>query len=195
MLCVSLKPYVRPSCAPVTGGISDILLFDIDDFNFTQAAAVAGQLPGYSAAALRTGATAVGGALLYQMTFKDGEAEWKFTQSNTNSPTWAHEFDFFLEDNSQALTNALEALDSAGSCCGLGIVMRLKNGKIFVAGEKWVNANSAVKFRIKQDGTTGGSGKAVGDNNGAAVVLKGESSRNLYEYTGTWATIEALTTA
>lgn len=190
MICFQLKKYER-LCAPVTGGISDILFFDADDLNFTQAAATDGALPAYSAAALRTGAT---GVVLFPMTFKDGEAEWKYTQANANSPVWSHELDFSLEDNSQALTNALQALDSAGSCCGLGAIIRLKNGKIFVMGEKWVNANSVVKFKLKQDGTTGGSGKAVGDFNGAAVVIKGESARNLYEFTGAWSTVEAFTT-
>lgn len=58
MLCVQLKNYTR-ACGGVTGGISDILVFDPNDFNFTQGADVAGAKAPYSAMALRTGSGAV----------------------------------------------------------------------------------------------------------------------------------------
>jgi hypothetical protein len=55
-----------------------------------------------------------------------------------------------------------------------------------------LNAVSITRFIIKQDGSDGTSGKLYDDLNGGNIVLKGAYSRNLYEYTGTWASVEAL---
>lgn len=189
MLCVSLKPYTR-ACGAVTGGISDIAIFDPNDLDFTQAAAVDGVAQPYTAVAERDG---VDGISIFSISFQPDEAEWTFTQSVTGcSTSYEHEFIFQLPENSQALTTFQAALDAAGCCCGIGFIMRMNSGKIFVAGEKYVNAASIQKFIIKQDGSEGGSGKLFADFNGANIHLKGTYLRNLYEYTGTWASIELL---
>jgi hypothetical protein len=57
MLCVQLKNYTR-ACGGVTGGISDILTFDPNDFNFTQAGPISGVAQPYTAVSLRTGSGA-----------------------------------------------------------------------------------------------------------------------------------------
>lgn len=305
MLCITLKSYER-DCAPVTGGISDILVFDPDDFNFTQAGAINGVNQPYSAVALRAGATGtgataatgtvtitavgadgdiinvyapaeLGGALIgtftktaaettvtllaaalhaaidagtathgysasniagaitvtapaslgatintMQMIVDDGgtitatkaafsggvtgaggkmflikflrdEAEWTWKQTVKGcSVKYEHAFNFQLPENSQNLTTFMEALDAASCCCGLGMVIRLNDGKIFVAGEKYVNASSIARFTVLNNGSSGGSGKLYDDFNGGNMVLTGPYKRSLYEYTGGWEDIEAL---
>lgn len=189
MTCVQLQAYQR-ACGSVSGGISELAIFDPFDFMFTQGALTAGVMPAYTAVALRDEATT---GKMYAVTFQQDEAEWKYTQSVKGcSVKWDHEFDFQLPDNSNTLTNFQTALDAAGCCCGLGIIFRLNNGKIFVAGEKFVNDATIPRFTIKQDGTSGGSGKLIDDFNGANMVFKGSFTRNLYEFTGTWDTITAL---
>ena len=192
MLCISLKAYTR-ACAPVTGGISDILVFDPSDMNFTQAAPVSGSASPYSAIALRAGATAEGGAKMFNISFLRDEADWNWTQSVKGCSTkYEHKFGFQLPENSQTLTTFLQALDSASCCCGLGMIIRLNDGRIFVAGEKYVNGSAISRFTIVQNGSTGGTGKLYDDFNGGNIVLVGPYSRNLYEYNGDWADIEAL---
>ena len=193
MLCYTLKGYAR-ACAPTTGGISDILIFDPNDVIFTQGAAVDGVLPGYTAVALSDGAAATVDDVIFNIiNFNYQEAEWKYKQAAKGSQTtYSHELDFSLGDNSQLLTTFQQALDAAAYCCGLGLIIRLNSGRIFVAGEKFVNATSIPRFQMQQDGTSGGSGKAFADENNGDIVLKGDYSRNLFEYTGTWASLLAL---
>lgn len=192
MLCVSLKPYSR-ACGGVTGGISDLGIFDPNDLNFTQPAAIDGVAQAYSAVAERDG---VDTPSVFLVSFQVDEGEWTFTQSVTGcSVKYEHEFVFQLPENSQALTTFQQALDAAGCCCGLGLVFRMNNAKVFVAGEKYVNGASISKFTVKQDGSEGGSGKLFDDFNGANIHFKSSYSRNLFEYVGGWDDIEALATA
>lgn len=189
MLCVSLKQYSR-ACSAVTGGISDIAVFDPNDLDFTQAAAVEGVAQPYSAVAERDG---VDGISIFSITFQQDEAEWTWAQSITGcSVSYEHEFIFQLPENSHQLTTFQQALDAAACCCGIGFIFRMNNGKIFVAGEKYVNASSIQRFTLKQDGSEGGSGKLFGDFNGGNIHLKGTYLRNLYEFTGAWSAIELL---
>ncbi len=192
MLCVQLKNYTR-ACGAVTGGISDIVIFDPNDFDFTQAAKVAGVSQPYTAVALREGATSAGGAKVFLINFQQDEAEWTWKQSVTGCSTkYEHEFKFQLPENGMNLTTFLEALDAASCCCGLGMAIRLNSGKIFLAGEKYVNSSAQPRFTLKNDGSEGGSGKLYDDFNGGNITLKGSYSRNLYEYTGGWEDFEAL---
>jgi len=189
MLCVTLTGYTRP-CGGTTGGISDILIFDPSDFNFTQTTAK----DPYSAVALRTGATAEGGGKFFPINFQDKEAEWTWKQSKGTACAvkYEHEVKLMLVENSNTLTNFLQSLDAAGCCCGIGMIIRLNTGKTFVAGEKYVNAASIPKFTIAQDGSDGTSGKNFDDGNVGNIVLKGDYSRNLREFTGAWSALEAL---
>ncbi len=192
MLCITLQEYVR-ACGPVTGGISDILVFDPSDFDFTQVAPVAGVAQPYSAIARQTGATEPLGGNMFNVTFLRDEAAWDWKQSVKGCSTkYEHTFAFQLPENSQQLTTFLQALDSASCCCGLGMIIKLNDGRIFVAGEKFVNGSSIGRFTITQNGSTGGSGKLYDDFNGGNIVLVGPYSRNLFEYDGPWADIEAM---
>jgi hypothetical protein len=192
MICVDLLPYIR-TCGNVSGGIANIVIFDPNDVNFTQGAAVDGVLPAYTVIALRTGAT---GTPMQAISFQKDEAEWKWTQSRKGcSIKYEIEVDFQLAQNSQALTTFLAALDAAACCCGLGVFIKMNDGKIFIAGEKYVNAAEVVGIQLVQDGSTGGSGKLFDDPNVGNIVLKGSYNRSLYEYTGAWSTVTALTAA
>lgn len=189
MLCVTLKLYER-ACGGVTGGISDVGIFDPNDLDFTQAAAINGEAQPYTAVAERPGVITPS---IFVFNFQADEGEWTWTQSVTGcSVKYEHEFIFQLPDNSHLLTVFQQALDAAGCCCGIGMVIRLNSGKIFIAGEKFVNGASISKFTIKQDGSEGGSGKLFDDFNGGNIHFKGSYSRNLYEFSGAWSAIEAI---
>jgi len=192
MLCFNPTGYTR-ACGGVTGGVSDVAIFDPADFDFTQAADVDGVKQPYSAVALRDGATAADGAKMYVINFQDEEAEKTTNQAVTGcTVTYTHEWILSLPDNSQGLTTFLESIDAGGCCCGIGIAYRMNSGKIFIAGEKYVNGSAIPKFRIKQDGSDGTTGKLMSDENVYNLHLKGTYSRNLYEYSGTWDSIVAL---
>jgi hypothetical protein len=183
MLCITLTSYNAP-CGVTSGGVSDIWVFDPSDFNWSQTT-TAGVLQPYSAVALRPGATAAGGGKMFPMKFQRKEAEFKFKHS-INGCSVKYEFDLSaqLPNLSNDLTNFLRSLDSAGCCCGLGLVILLNSGKIFVLGERYVNGNALPYFEVKMDGTEGGSGKKFEDFNGANVMFKGEYSRMAYEFSG-----------
>lgn len=195
MLCVTFLNYLR-TCAPLSGGISDILAFDPDDFTFTQAAAVDGVEQPYTAVALRTDAVAADGALMFAIQFTRDEAEWTWKQSVKGcNVKYEHTLTFQLPENSQTLTTFMQALDAASCCCGIGLIIRLITGKILVAGEKYVNDASIPRFTMINNGSSGGSGKLQDDFNGGTLVLTGSFSRSLFEFTGDWADLEALETA
>ena len=191
MICVNLASYTAP-CATTTGGVSDIWIYDPSDFNWTQTV-TAGVAGPYTAVALRTGATSAGGAKMFPVKFQRKEAEFKFKHSK-NGCSVKYEFDLSaqLPNLSQSLTNFLQQLDSAGCCCGLGIVVQLNSGVVFVLGERFVNNNAIPYFEITMDGTDGGSGKKFEDFNGANVMFKGEYSRMAYTFSGGAAAIIAL---
>lgn len=189
MLCVSLKGYSR-ACGGVTGGISDVAIFDPNDLNFTQAAAIDGVAQPYTAVAERDDVVTPS---VFLISFQVDEGEWTWTQSVTGCAVkYEHEFIFQLPENSQSLTAFQQALDAAGCCCGIGMAIRMNSGKVFLAGEKYVNDASIPRFTMKQDGSEGGSGKLFDDFNGANIHFKGSYSRNLFEFTGGWEAIEAL---
>jgi len=191
MLSITLSSYSRP-CGGVTGGISDLWIFDPSDFNFTQTA------PGdpYTVVARRAGATFVGGAKMFPIKFEKKEAEYKFKQSRNGCSTkYDLEISARLPELSNDLTNFLSNLDVAGCCSGLGIVFLMNTGKILVAGERYVNADIIPYFEVVMDGTEGGTGKKFEDFNGATVMFKGEYSRGLREFTGGVSVISGFETA
>lgn len=196
MLCVKLKSYTA-ACAATSGGVANIWFFDPADFNFTQDAAAADGTPGeYTAVALRAGATAAGGALMYPVSFQRKEAEFTAKQSVSGcSVKWDYELTMQLPNISHDLNTFLMSLDAAGCCCGVGVVIRLNSGKVFVAGERFVNTEQIPYFELKQDGSEIGSGKQFSDFNGAKLTIKGEYSRPPFEFTGGVSVITALETA
>jgi hypothetical protein len=193
MLSISLRSFDR-ECSPTTGGISDIWIFDRDDFNFTQAAATNGDLPAYSAIALREGATAEGGALLYHVDFSDKSAEYRYAQSLNNevSVKVEHTVEFLMADLDNFITQWNVKVDAAAACHGIGVIVRLNSGKIFVLGEKYVNDERQLDWKMKQNGSTGTSGKLREDVNGQTTLLVGDFGRTAYEYSGSVSSLESL---
>jgi hypothetical protein len=180
MLCVTLKSYTKP-CGGVSGGVSRIWVFDPTDFNFTQ---VAKNDP-YTVIALRDGATAAAGAKIFPINFQRKEAEFKFKHTITGCSV---KYEFDISAQLPGLTNDLTAylmsLDTAGCCCGLGLIIELNTGVVLVIGERYVNASLIPYFEVKMDGTDGTSGKKFEDFQGANVMFKGEYNRPAFEYTG-----------
>lgn len=192
MLCTKLYNYTE-ACKIVAGGISNILIFDPADFNFTQAAPNAdGTINPYTAIALNAGATAAAGAKMLAISFKNGQAQYTW---NKNADTAAYEHTLNLTKRSVAgitLTNFLMSLDAATECCGIGVIIRTNDNKIFVMGEKYVNNSEIIGFNVRHGASTGDSGQAFSDASVANIQLIGSYSRLLNEYTGTWASVEAL---
>lgn len=185
MLCVTLTAYKR-ACSGVTGGLSRLWVFDPADFDFTQAKTD----DPYTVVARRMGAAT---AKMYPIKFQFKEAERTWKQSvKSCSVKYEHEIKAQLPQLSNDLTVFLKTLDSAGCCCGLGFIIQHNDGKIFVMGEKYVNASAIPFFEVKMDGSDGASGKLYDDFNGANVVVKGDYSRDLYEFTGGATAIEGF---
>lgn len=185
MICVQLAGYQR-SCGAVTGGLSDVGVFDPFDLNFTQA----GAGDPYTAVAERDGSVAPS---IYMISFLVDNGEFTIKQSVSGcSVKYEMEWILQLADLNNDIVNFLQNLDAAGCCCGLGVIFRLNSNKIFVAGERYVNDAAITKFIIKNDGTDGTSGKLLDDFNGINLHLKGSYSRMPLEYTGTWESLEAL---
>lgn len=196
MLQFKLRPINRV-CKGLSGGVARIWIYDPEDFAFTQAAddAVTGPQP-YTAIALRTGAVAEDGAKLFPIPFskKGNEAEYRYTQSRKGRANKVeHNLEFFLDDIDQTLAQWNKAVDDAGACNGIGMLIQLNSGKILVAGEKWIGTTQVdIPLVMTQDGSTGTSGKLYDDPNGQTTLMKGDYSRNLYEFTGGLASLIAL---
>jgi hypothetical protein len=193
MLSIQLKSFTRV-CAQTTGGVSRIWIFDRDDFNFTQGAADAnGDLPAYSAIALRAGAIADDGALLYPVLFEEKTAEYRYTQSlNGSSSKYEHTVEFLMPDLGHFITQWNDKVDAAAACHGIGMIVEFNSGKIVVLGEKYVNNARITEWRMKQNGSTGTTGKLFEDPNGQTTLLVGDFKRGSYEYSGSAASLEAL---
>lgn len=152
---------------------------DPSDFNFTQTTATSG----YSAIALRTGATTAAGAKLYEISFNENEASYKWAQSrNGCAVKYEHTIEAQLPQLSQGLTTWLMSIDAAGCCCGLLLFMIFNDGSIKVIGEKYVNGAMIPKFNVKMTGASGDSGKKFDDFNGANVVFKADYSRASFDF-------------
>lgn len=194
MVCVTLQAYSR-ACSTVTGGLSDIVIFDPLDINFTQAT-VSDVVGPYTVAAASAAATALatGDPLVFVLNFlvNTGERVWKMSVKGC-SVTYDHEVHCQLPQLSNALTDFLGSIDSGGCCCGVGVAVRHNDGKIFILGERLVNTLEIPRWIMQQDGSDGATGKIFQDYNGVNLVLKGSYLRDAYEYTGTWAALLALT--
>lgn len=196
MLSITLKSFDR-ECAATSGGVSKVWIYDRDDWNFTQAAAdVDGNLPAYDAIARRVGADAASGALLFPVIFQDKEAEYRYTQSLTGSSVkYDHILEMLLPDIGHFITQWNQKVDAAAACHGIGIIVRLNSHKTLVLGEKYVNDAEIDEWKMKQNGSTGTSGKLREDPNGQTTLLTGDFDRGAYEYSGTLASLTAFESA
>lgn len=182
MLCVEHTRLSR-KCAPSSGGISRILIFDPSDFSFTQDP----NTKAYTAVVRRPGAeTGPNLGFFYDIPFKRKEAERTFSQSlgTSGATKYTHTVTALIAALGQDLTNFLSNLDAASYCCGLGIIIEHNDGKVFVMGEQYVDDIPIPLFWVEHNGTEGGTGKLFDDSNGATIKFVGDYSRELNEFKG-----------
>lgn len=141
---------------------------------------------GYTSAPTVTIAPPAVSGIMLPINFQREEAEYKFTQSRKGcSVKYEHSLEFLLPDLSHTITTWNASVDAAGCCCGIGLAIQFNSGKIFIAGERFVNGDAIdIPLYMQQDGSTGTSGKLLDDVNGETAILKGSYPRKLYEYTG-----------
>ena len=186
MIGCTIKGY-KPTCSAIVGGIGQLYVGDANDFDFTEGEADAsGDPTGYVSVAYMTGATSVGGAYLYEITSIIDNLSVDISQSNSEgtSSEYAYEIKARAAQLCQAMTNFTKKLDAASVCCQLLFVWISNDGKVFVAGEKYVNGVQIPRFRFKQDGSKFQSGKLFKDFNGGDLSFKGNYLRLPYEFTG-----------
>lgn len=188
--CAKIIKYVPSTCQVVPGGVAQIFLFDATLFDFTQAAPSAGVIAPYTAITDLGTSTKI-----YGVKFTRMQAELSYSQSNKDgvAPLYKHQLMFPVPDINMLTAQWSTLVDSQGYCCGVGMVIILNSGRIFIMGENSVNGvNLAVPFYTFQDGSKATSGKKMDDQNQNAVTITGEYNRPLIEYTGTLASIVAL---
>jgi hypothetical protein len=194
MLGVSVSGFIH-ACQVVTGGVSDLYVGDAEDFDFTAGAAdTHGDDVGYTALARRSGATAGGGAYLYPIVSVIETLGVEISQSNADGSATAYEYVITarLLQMSQQMTIFGKKLDAASVCGELVFVWRNNDGKIFVAGEKWVSGSKIQRFHFRQDGSKIQSGKKFTEFNGNDLSLKASYLRGPYEFTGGISSIEVF---
>ena len=194
MLSVDVTGYA-PSCTTSVGGVSTLLVGDAIDFNFTAGTPNAdGSSSGYSAIALRTGATLADGSGFYEILSLQDSIGVEISQANSEFASSSYDYAITSKAAQfcQGLTDFAMKMDTA-SICGQLIFIWIDNvGKIFVAGERYVGGNVIPKFRFKMDGTKLSSGKKFADFNGGDLSFKATYLRGPMEFTGGVAAITAL---
>lgn len=185
MLNVVFQKYTR-TCSSVAGGISRIWAYDPADFNWTETAT--GTAPvlvvkKYSAIVRNTGATFAGGARMFPIpvipeeSFRTG----KQTSRKGCGTRWEHEVTCQIPQLSGEMEGYLQSLADASCCAGIGLVIEHFDGKLFSAGEAWVNTVTIPTFKMYMDGVETESGKVLDDFNGATLKFKGAYTRELRE--------------
>lgn len=191
MLGVSVTGYIQ-SCTNNSGGISRLWLGDSEDFNLTSGTNGA-QKDGYTAVARRTGATHAAGADLFEMILQEDSGKVTITNSEANgSAQWAYDIEGQLIQVQQSMIDFAQKLDSASLCGQLIWVWQDNNGKIWVAGEKWVDASNIVKFKIRQNGSVIDYGQQLNTFNGMNFKALGNYTRPAYEFTGGFTALSAM---
>lgn len=115
-------------------------------------------------------------------------------QSNADGSVsaWEYTISAKLAQWKQQMTNFNKRLDAAASCCELVFLMQLNDGTWLVAGEKYVDGNKIVPFKLRQDGSKIYSGLKFTDPNGQDLSIKGTYSRPPYEFIGGTQAVDAL---
>lgn len=185
MLCKTPAALAKV-CNNTASGVSKAWLFDPLDFTWTQPTATNGS-GALTVVARATGATAIGGALMYPVILdnKDNASEYTAKRSSKNrKPKYEHNLNLKYEALSQTFTDWLTAID-ATACCGVGIVMLLNNGKILIAGQRVIGGTEiAYPLQMLLDDGTFTSGKATDDFQGGDLNFKGDHNLPLNEFTG-----------
>lgn len=183
-LCATLQSNKRAVCDNTAGGIAKLYLFDPYDFTFDTPAGDDTHFNAYH----QFNTSFPNLHLFYELAFQNGEANYTMKQSSKKGQAtlYEHEITFTAPNVSMLQTQFNIQIDAAGGCCGVGVVIVLNSGKIFIAGEKVMNYEEIINpLHLFMDGTTGNSGKQYSDINGTTVSFKGTWTRPLIEYTGT----------
>lgn len=183
--------YAPAVCSIISGGISNIYVADATLWDFTQAAPVSSVTQPYTAI------TDLGtSSKIYPIQFETMAAEYDFDMKNENgvSPAYTHKCMFNVPRVNMLATQWGMLINQQGYCCGILVIMITNSNDILIMGEGSVNAAPLVpKFSVYQDGTKGGTGKKAADKNTVGVTLTSiEYFRPLIQYTGTVASITAL---
>lgn len=190
-------------CGNIPGGVSKAWIFDAAAYDFTQAdvapldGAGSFDAPGaYTAIAPVTGAPA-GNTRFYRLEFERKTAEYTYQQSRKGCASkYEHQFEFKFNGITHAVTGWQMAMDAAACCGRLGMVLQLNSGKFIVLGEQIVGGVEVdVALELVQDGSSGGTGKLIDDENTNTIIFKGDHTRGVFEYTGTLASLIALEAA
>jgi hypothetical protein len=191
MIGVTVAGYTQ-TCTTNSGGISRLWVGDAEDFNLTSGTTNA-QTSGYSAIARRTGATHVGGADLFEIVLLEDSGKANITQSIQNgSAQWAYALEGQLLYVQQTMIDFAMKLDAASLCGQLIWVIQDNNGKLWVIGEKWVDASAIVKFKVKQDGSVVDFGQALNSFHGMNFKAQGNYRRPAYEFTAGFTALSAM---
>lgn len=186
MIKCAIKGYT-PICASIVGGVGNLYVGDANDFDWTEGAPDPdGDPTGYDAVAYRPGATAPGGAYLYEIKSVIDTILVDITQSNPESTSseYAYEIKARAAKLCQSMTNFAKKMDAASVCCQLVFVWINNDGSVMVAGEKYVNGVQIPAFRFKQDGSKYSTGQKFSSFNGGDLLFKGTYLRLPYEFTG-----------
>lgn len=178
--------------ATVSGGAVTGITITSGGSGYTSAPTVSFGGPGTGATA--TAALSTGGANLFTISSIQDFLSVDIAQSNADgsSSSYAYTITARLAQMSQAMGVFATKIDAASLCCQLVFIWRDNNGKIFVVGEKYVDANILTRFSFRQDGSKYSTGKKLTDFNGADLSIQGAYSRLPYEFTGGWAALSAF---
>ena len=187
-LCSKLISNKPATCNTVSGGVAVMLIFDPHNVGFV----------------LHTDDPDGGYFTLHQVddipielypvNFQRYEAEYTAKQSSKAGfyTKYEHQISCVSPDLSMLQTQWNMLVDKAGACCGVGVIIVLNSGKIFIMGERFLFAvgDSTIITEMKcplvayQDGSTATSGKKFDDANASTIVIKGEWMKSLVEFTG-----------
>lgn len=135
-----------------------------------------------------------GSAYLFQIDSLEDTINVSMSQANADgsSSAWDYAIICNMAQFSQQMTNFNTKIDAAAACCQMVFVWQQNDGKIFVAGEKYVDGNLIPKFKLRQDGSKIDIGKKFTDFNGQNLSIKGSYSRPAFEFTGGIESLQAF---
>jgi len=127
-----------------------------------------------------------GSANLFEIESLEDTINVVMSQANADgsSSAWDYAIICNMAQFSQNMTNFNTKIDAAAACCQLLFVWQQNDGKIFTAGEKYVDSLLIPKFKLRQDGSKIDIGKKFTDFNGQNLSIKGSYSRPAFEFTG-----------
>lgn len=182
MICTPLTGF-NPACAAVkAAGVRDVYIFDAEDFDFGLDATIKSL---YSTmVATNAGEVDPPPLYIYPVKFKKGGAA-RLLQTHSiadnGGDLWEHALSGqLLPILDESLVTFLETMQAATTCCGIGFILRLNNGKSIVIGEQIVDSDPIAEWNLRQNGTTIDTGILIGDLFGGTLNVTGQYNRPAY---------------